>query len=61
MASQIVIKGLARVIDETILDDSTRLGIARRVADVLEADSRDFARDKFIDEATKTKRALVRA
>lgn len=61
MASQIVIKGLARVIDETILDDSTRLGIARRVADVLQADAREFERDKFIDEATKTKRTLVRA
>ena len=58
MASKEEIAGLSRVIDETVLDDSIRLGIARRVADVLTS-NKDFSRDKFVNESTKTKRSYV--
>lgn len=52
--------GLAKVIDDTMLDDGIRLGLARRVADVLESSQKDFDRNKFIDAATKTKRTFTR-
>jgi len=60
MATAIEAEKIARVIDETQVEDQIRLGIARRLADVLQTSTRGFKREKFIEEATKTKRPLVR-